>query len=285
MRMNQKNFFNPVFNEFEDVPYGPDQSYDSYSPNQYEHSQHSEQSFDQTYSHPYNQPYAINQITQGYSPPETPFHYNSRSQAISQHNSQSLSHFTADFGQKRSSTLNLNTFLSIEPNDEFEFAQISNLEQDFLETDLELFLLNQHNQKEYEKYEKEYQKNEKNEDNQIYRPKHIRGIGIYREGYCQICNKWFRLKTSSYWYHMNYKHGINSKGKKYPEPDLREFNNKIESFCTLCNNWIVLSGCKKNYKNGERKNGGNKNGGNVRKNIKNIKYSWFRHFQKVHVEY
>ncbi|ELA48480.1 hypothetical protein VCUG_00089 [Vavraia culicis subsp. floridensis] len=98
---------------------------------------------------------------------------------------------------------------------------------------------------------------------EIYRPKHVRGKGIYREGYCDSCNQWFRLKTSSYWYHMNYKHGINSKGKKYPQPCLRETYSRLESYCRMCDRWIFL--CSSNGK-------------------KSVTYAWYKHFQKNHMD-
>ena len=79
----------------------------------------------------------------------------------------------------------------------------------------------------------------------VYSPSLIRGKGPLREGYCQICDKWFKMKTSSYWYHMNYKHGISSKGEKFPEPIFREFENKIQGFCKKCDTWISLGNNKK----------------------------------------
>ncbi|KAH9411823.1 hypothetical protein HK407_03g05740 [Ordospora pajunii] len=95
----------------------------------------------------------------------------------------------------------------------------------------------------------------------IYKPVRIRGIGMLREGYCEICKTWLRLKTSSYWYHMNYKHGINSRGVKYPEPQIRSVGCRTESFCTVCDKWIAL--------------GSSKHG-------KSAKFGWFKHCQKVH---
>lgn len=93
----------------------------------------------------------------------------------------------------------------------------------------------------------------------IYAPKFVRGEGVKREGYCQVCDKWFRMKTSSYWYHMNYKHGINSKGEKYPEPIFRDLNFKVQSFCKICDEWITLGTSRKTSK-----------------------FLWKRHFQKEH---
>lgn len=94
-----------------------------------------------------------------------------------------------------------------------------------------------------------------------YAPRHIRGNGSQREGHCHICDRWFRLKTSSYWYHMNYKHGINSRGEKYPEPQTRRNEDKVEGYCQDCKAWITL--------------------GTYRKNSR---FSWLRHMQKQHRE-
>lgn len=95
----------------------------------------------------------------------------------------------------------------------------------------------------------------------VYRPKKVRGNGNLREGYCCDCNLWFKLKTSSYWYHMNYKHGINSRGIKYPEPETRCLDCKVEGFCKVCNTWIVLG---------------------HRKSRRSIMFGWFKHWQKIH---
>ncbi|AFM97923.1 hypothetical protein EHEL_030250 [Encephalitozoon hellem ATCC 50504] len=98
-------------------------------------------------------------------------------------------------------------------------------------------------------------------DGDVYKPRKIRGTGRLREGYCRMCNLWFKLKTSSYWYHMNYKHGINSKGVRYPEPQIKYVGDKAEGFCAICNDWVVL---------GHKSNG------------KSTKFGWFRHCQKKH---
>ncbi|CAD26182.1 hypothetical protein [Encephalitozoon cuniculi GB-M1] len=95
----------------------------------------------------------------------------------------------------------------------------------------------------------------------MYKPRKIRGAGKLREGYCEMCNLWFKLKTSSYWYHMNYKHGINSKGIRYPEPQIRYTEHRAEGFCIACNDWIVL---------GHKAKG------------RSTKFGWFKHCQKRH---
>ncbi|AFN82645.1 hypothetical protein EROM_030250 [Encephalitozoon romaleae SJ-2008] len=95
----------------------------------------------------------------------------------------------------------------------------------------------------------------------MYKPRKVRGVGRLREGCCGICNSWFKLKTSSYWYHMNYKHGISSKGIKYPEPQIRYTGDKVDGFCMICDEWITLG-----YKS----------------NRKSTRFGWFRHCQKKH---
>lgn len=59
---------------------------------------------------------------------------------------------------------------------------------------------------------------------------------------------------------MNYKLGINSKGKKYQSPLVREICNKLESYCNICNKWIVI--CSVSGK-------------------KYVTYAWYKHFQKI----
>ncbi|TBU01628.1 putative DUF4451 domain-containing protein [Hamiltosporidium magnivora] len=98
-------------------------------------------------------------------------------------------------------------------------------------------------------------------DKKNYSPKFVRGNGIMREGYCEECDKWFRLKTSSYWYHMNYKHGVNSSGQKYPHPNIQNNCGYYEALCESCQKWVYLG--KKN-------------------NNKSINFCWFKHWQKDH---
>lgn len=95
--------------------------------------------------------------------------------------------------------------------------------------------------------------------NEKYKPKHVRGQGVLREGLCEECDRWFRLKTSSYWYHMNFKHGISSTGIKYPEPEIYYNDNRAYSICNQCNKEVLLG-----------------------TNNKSMKYNWYKHFQKEH---
>lgn len=154
----------------------------------------------------------------------------------------------------KENTLNLNHFLSAEhSNSEIDLPFSSDNKE------IENYLLNQRN---YDiPVNLDFQINQKEIKENSYRPKKIRGCGILREGFCFFCKKWFKLKTSSYWYHMNYKHGISSKGNKYPNLELHKTENKIMSFCKLCNDYVFLC-----FVNGR----------------KNFKYSWYKHFQKIH---
>lgn len=94
-----------------------------------------------------------------------------------------------------------------------------------------------------------------------YKPKYIRGKGVLREGLCEICDLWFRLKTSSYWYHMNFKHGISSNGSTYPEPTIVYRAEKAFSVCQICSKEVSLGASKKT-----------------------MTYNWYKHFQKDHTK-
>lgn len=58
-------------------------------------------------------------------------------------------------------------------------------------------------------------------DGDLYTPRFQRGAGEAKEGFCGLCSPgvWLRIKQSSYWYHMNYHHGISaSTGRPYEAP-------------------------------------------------------------------
>lgn len=102
----------------------------------------------------------------------------------------------------------------------------------------------------------------KKRSDDFYTPRWIRGYGNVREGLCELCNpgQWFRTKQSSYWYHMNFYHGISaSTGKPYDSPDDWRESSKvapfvyshgssssdhyiveIEGHCKNCQQWIPL---------------------------------------------
>jgi hypothetical protein len=86
----------------------------------------------------------------------------------------------------------------------------------------------------------------------LYKPLWIRGTGRRREGRCELCNPpiWLNMKKSTYWYHMNFIHGINSKtGRNYQKPEeyrltLHMLPQKseycIQGRCHQCNDWILI---------------------------------------------
>lgn len=98
--------------------------------------------------------------------------------------------------------------------------------------------------------------------NDEYSPKVTRGIGYRKEARCEKCETagtpsvWLRLKQSSYWYHMNFIHGINSQtGLPYQLPQTYrkasvhsihprsrlDAGNTVKEFqakCDVCYGWI-----------------------------------------------
>ena len=110
----------------------------------------------------------------------------------------------------------------------------------------------------------EMQVRQKRFDGDLYTPGWIRGSGNNREGLCEQCNPpvWLRTKQSSYWYHLNFFHGISAAtGRPYDAPLSRrlvegsgEGENEIakaaeqewsiiteEGFCGYCRRWVVIS--------------------------------------------
>ncbi len=102
----------------------------------------------------------------------------------------------------------------------------------------------------------------KMEAEDLYSPRITRGKGYRKEARCDVCESegravWLRMKQSSYWYHMNFIHGINSQsGKPYELPSLyrnvtvssvfskcEEYfstGKELQGFCERCVNWITL---------------------------------------------
>ncbi|WBW73910.1 DUF4451 family conserved fungal protein [Schizosaccharomyces osmophilus] len=95
-----------------------------------------------------------------------------------------------------------------------------------------------------------------------YLPRYTRGQGKKKEGLCPICclHKsfvWLRTKTSAYWYHMNFLHGIHSKGRPYHPPiefrtipvrkvksiiGLPDRRQIVQGKCHQCNRWVRCQG-------------------------------------------
>lgn len=121
----------------------------------------------------------------------------------------------------------------------------------------------------------------------MYKPRFVRGQGETREGLCEYCNPgtWHRLKQSSYWYHMNFQHGISSvTGTLYENPvDTRKTSywtkkskkqqgnqgslqiNYVQGFCDSCNKWVDIT--QENNTDAD---------GNLRLT------NWYRHAHKCH---
>ncbi|KAI9474169.1 MAG: hypothetical protein EXX96DRAFT_580835 [Benjaminiella poitrasii] len=88
-------------------------------------------------------------------------------------------------------------------------------------------------------------------DNDLYTPKWVRYTGNAKQGYCDLCQKWFQLKTSAYWYHLQFSHGICSvTGTHFKMPlcTRKSSNGKVEGFCHQCRQFVTAyHGKKKNY--------------------------------------
>ncbi|RKP22805.1 hypothetical protein SYNPS1DRAFT_9804, partial [Syncephalis pseudoplumigaleata] len=73
----------------------------------------------------------------------------------------------------------------------------------------------------------------------VYTPRRIEGVGRAKQGQCPICYDeakpaWFCLKTSAYWYHMNFFHGISSVTR-------RPYANPLyDGLCHQCRKWIPM---------------------------------------------
>ncbi|EPY51886.1 fungal protein [Schizosaccharomyces cryophilus OY26] len=97
-----------------------------------------------------------------------------------------------------------------------------------------------------------------------YLPRYTRGQGKKKEGLCPICCfqkkiVWLRTKTSAFWYHMNFLHGIHSKGRPYHPPiefrtipvrkvksivGLPDRRQIVQGKCHQCKRWIRCQGRK-----------------------------------------
>lgn len=81
----------------------------------------------------------------------------------------------------------------------------------------------------------------------LYTPRWVRGDGPAREGFCSLCEEgtWLQLKTSQYWYHVRFTHGVNSNTGKIYDPPLRlricdDPMSSTFGFCGECHQWIAI---------------------------------------------
>ncbi|KAJ2961328.1 hypothetical protein NQZ79_g3380 [Umbelopsis isabellina] len=105
-----------------------------------------------------------------------------------------------------------------------------------------------------------YQKNSKAVSNiargvnDFYSPRWLRGIGAKKEGLCPLCQGlWLKTKTSRFWYHMNFYHGISAvNGRPYSAPvairavlkservhDIKT-HSMHQGYCGQCGHWVDL---------------------------------------------
>jgi len=73
-----------------------------------------------------------------------------------------------------------------------------------------------------------------------YTPRAVRFEGFLKEGLCEHCDppRWYKLKLSNYWYHLQFYHGIcQSTGEPFASPT--EIT-KGEGRCPKCQEWIIM---------------------------------------------
>ncbi|KAE8212027.1 hypothetical protein CF327_g4282 [Tilletia walkeri] len=97
----------------------------------------------------------------------------------------------------------------------------------------------------------------------LYAPRYIRGQGMIKEGLCPVCwesgeERFFKIKQSSYNYHMQYTHGISAvTGEPFappiafrtverPKKDIRPFEKETikEGRCHVCHKFIAVENVK-----------------------------------------
>lgn len=108
-----------------------------------------------------------------------------------------------------------------------------------------------------------------NDDEQdLYSPRLVKGQGCEKHGVCPICfyqegvMRWFNMKFSAYWYHLNYVHGISSISKRpHPPPSKTRLSPRdplksavetfsallplVEALCAKCGRWVSVVGPKR----------------------------------------
>ena len=73
-----------------------------------------------------------------------------------------------------------------------------------------------------------------------YTPQYVRFADFLKEGLCEHCDppRWYKLKTSNYWYHVQFNHGISHRtGKPFALPSE---TRKGEGLCPICKKWVPL---------------------------------------------
>ncbi|KAI9227719.1 MAG: hypothetical protein DHS80DRAFT_260, partial [Piptocephalis tieghemiana] len=84
----------------------------------------------------------------------------------------------------------------------------------------------------------------------LYTPRWLQGQGSFKSGLCPLCPnlRWFRMKFSAYWYHMNFHHGISSHSfLPFPAPTAMRIDRHRgvkEAFCPKCHEWVLASSSK-----------------------------------------
>jgi hypothetical protein len=89
----------------------------------------------------------------------------------------------------------------------------------------------------------------------MYTPRWVRGGHLSSEGLCPYCFQagteiWLKTKSSAYWFHLSFHHGISSKTfQPFPRlPQVRESSDgQREVLCENCDEWINLTPAKQNY--------------------------------------
>lgn len=79
----------------------------------------------------------------------------------------------------------------------------------------------------------------------MYAPIWISGSGSERAGWCRVCPSWHDLRSSGYWYHLHFTHGVScATGKRFTPPiDIRRSpteTGELEVNCSKCRSWLVV---------------------------------------------
>ena len=100
----------------------------------------------------------------------------------------------------------------------------------------------------------------------LYTARWIRGEGVQREGWCNLCRRWLRLKNSEYWYDKTFSHGVShATGLPFDEPCQqrtaqhcpagknagRRTRAVEEGQCNICRKWYPLASGRSGRKRGQ----------------------------------